>query len=161
MKLTFKIVISALLAFHLSGCSNFQFPWAYRIFVQQGNYVEEDMVEQLEVGMTPEQVRFVMGNALITDSFHPDRWDYYYNVRRGEKVIKEYHFKVFFENERVVSWEGDYQPSRKARKSSADKDKADSTGNSDDAESVDDESSPKNGNELPPQAPREPINDSA
>ena len=50
----------------------------YRIEIQQGNYVSQDMVAQLKPGMTKEQVRFVLGTPLVTDIFHADRWDYVY-----------------------------------------------------------------------------------
>ena len=50
----------------------------YKIEIQQGNFVSQDMVSQLKPGMTKEQVRFVLGTPLVTDIFHPDRWDYLY-----------------------------------------------------------------------------------
>ncbi|WP_018014099.1 outer membrane protein assembly factor BamE [Teredinibacter turnerae] len=101
------LLAAAVLAF--TGCSKLQFPWAYKIYIQQGNYLEEDMIEQLEVGMTPEQVRYIMGTPMVTDTFHPDRWDYYFEYKRGDKVFKEYHFTVHFNEGLLASWEGDYQ----------------------------------------------------
>src|SRR4051794_36755042 len=52
----------------------FGFLSPYRPDIQQGNFVSEEMVAQLKPGMTPDQVRFVMGTPLLTDIFHSDRW---------------------------------------------------------------------------------------
>lgn len=67
----------------LGACSNFNFPGVYRIDVQQGNIIEDKMVKQLEPGMTKSQVRYVMGTPMVTDTFHLDRWDYFYSLKLG------------------------------------------------------------------------------
>ncbi|WP_075187685.1 outer membrane protein assembly factor BamE [Teredinibacter haidensis] len=101
---TALLIITIIVA---TSCSRLQFPWVYRIYIQQGNFVEKDMTEQLEVGMTPEQVRYVMGSPLVADTFHPDRWDYYFALKRGEKQLQEYHLSIFFEDGKLARWEGD------------------------------------------------------
>lgn len=60
--------------------------WVYRPDVHQGNLVTKEMTDQLTVGMTKAQVQFVMGEALIRDQLHTNRWDYtyYVNPRKGE-----------------------------------------------------------------------------
>jgi outer membrane protein assembly factor BamE len=56
----------------------------YRIEIQQGNFISQEMLNQLKIGMTREQVRYVLGTPLVTDIFHADRWDYvYYRERAG------------------------------------------------------------------------------
>ncbi len=55
----------------------------YRADIQQGNFVSKEMVAQLRVGMTPEQVRFVLGTPLLNDAFHADRWDYPFRIKDG------------------------------------------------------------------------------
>ena len=55
----------------------------YRPDLQQGNAVTPEMVEKLKVGMTRNQVRFVLGTPLIADVFHPDRWDYYFFLKQS------------------------------------------------------------------------------
>ena len=52
----------------------------YRIEIQQGNYITQEMVAQLKNGMTREQVRYVLGTPLVTDIFHADRWDYVFTA---------------------------------------------------------------------------------
>lgn len=78
----------------------------YRPDVQQGNFISKEMVAQLRVGMTPDQVRFVLGTPLLRDMFHENRWDYPFRLQRGSGEITSSHVVVFFENNRVVRFEG-------------------------------------------------------
>jgi outer membrane protein assembly factor BamE len=61
-----------------SGC-------VYRANISQGNLIEQDDLDQVELGMTRNQVRFLLGTPLIDDPFHADRWDYIYYIRIGRK----------------------------------------------------------------------------
>jgi outer membrane protein assembly factor BamE len=78
----------------------------YRPEVQQGNVLTRDHVEQLKVGMTREQVRFVLGTPLIQDVFHVQRWDYVFQLtnRQGEQERRQ--VAVFFDGDRLQRWEG-------------------------------------------------------
>ena len=80
----------------IASCSSLQFPGAYRITIHQGNIISQDMVDKLKVGMTRQQVQYVLGTPLIRDSFNQDRWDYYYSVldSKGETLNKN--VSVFF-----------------------------------------------------------------
>jgi outer membrane protein assembly factor BamE len=92
------------LALQLAGCG-----WLapYRIDIQQGNFVSQDMVAQLKRGMTKEQVRFVLGTPLVTDIFHADRWDYVYLLERPGQPRVQRRLVVFFEDGRLARLEGD------------------------------------------------------
>ena len=69
------------------------------------------MINQLRPGMTRRQVRFIMGNALLTDTFHPDRWDYLYSLQPGGGEHQQERVSVFFnENDQLVSLSGDFMP---------------------------------------------------
>jgi len=57
----------------------------YRVDVQQGNLLEDNDVEAVQVGMTRSQVRFLLGTPVVEDSFHRDRWDYIYYFRQGRR----------------------------------------------------------------------------
>lgn len=95
----------------LSGCSGgFGFPGVYRINVEQGNIVTEDMVAQLKEGMSRRQVRFIMGTPLIEDTFHAERWDYRYSLRNGDETIREREVTVVFADDKLVNVEGDIKP---------------------------------------------------
>ena len=80
----------------LAGC-------VYRIDIQQGNLLDDTDIAEVEVGMTRSQVQFLLGTPMIADSFHRDRWDYAYYLRRGRsRDIEERWIVVFFENDRVA-----------------------------------------------------------
>lgn len=86
----------------------------YKMDVQQGNYVDQDMVAKLQPGMSRAQVRFVMGTPLVTDIFHADRWDYIYFYRKGGKVVEQRRLALFFEGDLLRRIEGDGVPARVA-----------------------------------------------
>ncbi|WP_413793992.1 MULTISPECIES: outer membrane protein assembly factor BamE domain-containing protein [unclassified Pseudomonas] len=92
----------------LAGCS---FPGVYKIDIQQGNVVTQDMIDQLRPGMTRRQVRFIMGNPLLTDTFHADRWDYLYSLQPGGGERQQERISVIFNtNDQLVSLSGDFMP---------------------------------------------------
>jgi outer membrane protein assembly factor BamE len=92
----------------LAGCS---FPGVYKIDVQQGNVVTQDMVDQLRPGMTRSQVRFIMGNPLLTDTFHANRWDYLYSIQPGGgKRLQERVSVIFNGNDQLAGLSGDFMP---------------------------------------------------
>lgn len=91
----------------VAGCSNIGFPGVYRINVDQGNIVDQDMVDQLKPEMTRRQVRFVLGTPIIEDTFNNDRWDYVRVLRRGDDVLFRTQLTVIFENDVLADVEGD------------------------------------------------------
>jgi outer membrane protein assembly factor BamE len=75
----------------------------YRMDVQQGNLLDVEQVEQVEVGMTRSQVRFLLGTPMVIDSFDADRWDYIYSLRRGhEREVTRRHLVVWFDGDKVT-----------------------------------------------------------
>lgn len=91
-----------------SGCD-----WLrpYRVDVRQGMSITGEMVGRLKTGMTPEQVRFILGTPLLNDPFHADRWDYPYEFRAGRSsTVDRKVFSVFFVEGKLARWEGDIQP---------------------------------------------------
>jgi outer membrane protein assembly factor BamE len=95
----------------LPGCgNNFGFPGVYKINVEQGNVVTEEMVEQLRPGLNRRQVRYIMGTPLIEDSFHSDRWDYRYLMRNGDQTLSETQLTLWFEADELVRAEGPDAP---------------------------------------------------
>ncbi len=98
------------LAIGTAGCSTLRFPGVYRIPVQQGNIIDQKKVDQLRIGMTKRQAQYVMGSPLSSDVFHEDRWDYVYQLRRGEETLRDKRFTLFFENDKLTRFDGDYKP---------------------------------------------------
>ncbi|CAM3707819.1 Outer membrane protein assembly factor BamE [Pseudomonas reidholzensis] len=92
----------------LAGCS---FPGVYKIDIQQGNVVTQDMIDQLRPGMTRRQVRFIMGNPLLQDTFNTNRWDYLYSLQPGGGKRQQERMSIFFnEGDQLVSLSGDFMP---------------------------------------------------
>ena len=79
----------------------------YRMVIQQGNYISQEMVAQLKVGMTKEQVRYVLGTPLVTDIFHADRWDYVFFREHADGKKEQRNLSVVFEKDRLARVIGD------------------------------------------------------
>lgn len=93
----------------LSACGFIGFPGVYKIDVEQGNIVTQDMVEQLKPGMSRRQVRFILGTPLLDDPFNQSRWDYPYSKRNGTTLLAESRFTVYFDGDKLVSYEGNVE----------------------------------------------------
>ncbi len=92
----------------LAGCS---LPGVYKIDIQQGNVVTQDMIDQLRPGMTRQQVRFIMGTPLIQDTFHPNRWDYLYSLQAAGGQRKQERVSLVFNgNNQLSGLSGDFMP---------------------------------------------------
>lgn len=85
-------------------------PFVYKMTVQQGNIITEEMVDQLQLGMTKSQVRYLLGTPLLTDFFHTDRWDYTYTIRRGHQDMEVKTLTLHFQDETLARIEGDLRP---------------------------------------------------
>lgn len=94
----------------LGACAPPQVVKPYRIEIQQGNYVSQEMVAQLRPGMSKEQVRFVLGTPLVTDIFHADRWDYVYYRELPYGKREKRALSVHFENGKLARVAGDVVP---------------------------------------------------
>ena len=82
----------------------------YRIDIQQGNLLDEDDINKVDLGMTRSQVQFLLGTPMVSDSFHRDRWDYAYYYRRGRSHDADRRWVVvYFENDRVQRIERDLE----------------------------------------------------
>ena len=106
-----SIVILLILCGLVASCSSFGFPGVYRFNIQQGNVISQTMIDKLKPGMSKSQVRFVLGNAVIDDSLNQNRWDYINTVQigGGEVIIRSLH--LYFVEERLSHFDGDFLPS--------------------------------------------------
>jgi len=106
-----RLLIILAAAFALSACKqNVELPSLispYRIDIQQGNVVTQEMVSKLKVGMTRSQVRFVLGSPLVTDMFHGNRWDYVYTMQKQGKPEERRRLTVIFDGDKLATLEGD------------------------------------------------------
>jgi outer membrane protein assembly factor BamE len=79
----------------------------YKMEIQQGNFVSQEMVAQLKPGMSKEQVRFVLGTPLVTDIFHAERWDYVYWREAPDGKRDQRRLAVYFNDGRLARLDGD------------------------------------------------------
>lgn len=111
----FLRALAAIAALLLVSCGSTRLPipgiTPYRIEIQQGNFVSQEMVSQLKPGMSKDQVRFVLGTPLITDSFHADRWDYVFRRQKANsRELEQRKFAVFFGDGKLTRIDGDVTP---------------------------------------------------
>lgn len=105
-------LVAGLLAISLAGCGSTNWGFPYRPAIQQGNWVTSEQIAKLEVGMTRDQVRFVLGTPTLEDAFHADRWDYPYYNQPGYGKDELRKFTVWFQDDKLTHWSGDQQPDR-------------------------------------------------
>lgn len=79
----------------------------YKIDIQQGNAVTQEMVAKLKPGMTPAQVRFALGTPLVVDPFRANRWDYVYRMEKAGSLTETRRITVVFEDDKLKGIEGD------------------------------------------------------
>ena len=100
----FRILTILLSFLFIPACS---IPKVYKLTVQQGNIVTQDMLDELQPGMTKRQVAYVMGTPLIRSPYQQDRWDYIYTLERRDEVVKSYQITTFFDGNTYTHFEGE------------------------------------------------------
>ena len=112
-----RILPLALISFLAAGCATFDRyapSWrsfgVYKIDINQGNYLSQDAVDRLKVGMTQAQVRQTLGTPLLTSPFRSDQWYYVYEYARHGQVVEHRNFTVYFDDGKLARWEGDKLP---------------------------------------------------
>lgn len=114
-KMRLAALSAALGASVLAGCSTYnsltgrivQRITPYRVTIVQGNFVSSEAAAQLKVGMSRDQVRSTLGTPLLTDMFHPERWDYIFYFKRGSTaVVQQRDLIINFNGDLVSSWSG-------------------------------------------------------
>jgi len=105
-----NLLLAFSITFAATGCGII-----YKQPIYQGNLISQSAVSQLQVGQSKAQVAALLGTPSIADPFHEQRWDYTSSRRinrRGKMEVKN--FTVFFTNDRVQRWEGNYFPNQDA-----------------------------------------------
>ena len=92
----FPVLVLALAGVLSAGC-------VYQAALSQGNMLEQEDIDQVEVGMTRGQVRFLLGTPMIDDPFHENRWDYvYYLIVGREKATFKRWISIHFDGDNVI-----------------------------------------------------------
>ncbi len=102
MQITYKLGLILLIS-SLTACG-----LIYKTDIQQGNVLDTDDIERVELGMTKRQVLLLLGSPSISDPFHQDRWDYVssYFPRGSDQSLRQ--LRLNFERDELVSITGDY-----------------------------------------------------
>jgi len=95
------------IALSLSACSS----WVYRIDIPQGNYIEQKSIDKIQIGMTKEQVKFILGSPVLVDTFDNDTWNYVYRFKSGKskKLDTQKNFTIEFKDDELISADGDFE----------------------------------------------------
>ncbi len=86
----------------------------YKLDINQGNYLSQDMVDKLKVGQTKAQVRQLLGTPLVVSAFRDNRWDYVYEFTQQGRSVAHRTFTVYFVDDKLARWEGDEMPASQA-----------------------------------------------
>lgn len=97
-----SLLATLLVVMSVTACSTVE-KVVYRIDVPQGNYLEQDKIAQLQVGMTPEQVEYLLGTPMLKNIFETHRWDYVFIKREGYKDPEQRNVFVYFDTNGLVS----------------------------------------------------------
>lgn len=97
-----SLVAVLLLALGVTACSTVK-KVVYRIDVPQGNYLEQDKIDQVKIGMTPEQVAYLLGTPVLKDPFETHRWDYVFIKREGHQEPIQHTLFIYFNPQGLVN----------------------------------------------------------
>lgn len=91
----------------------------YKMDTQQGNFLETEKIAKLKTDLTKKQVQDLLGTPALVPMLNLDRWDYYYSYKPGDNSLKseENLLSLFFKNNRLVSYSGEYTINTLTRKS--------------------------------------------
>ena len=101
-----------LLSTLLASCSYISSPVLspYKMDIRQGNYITAEMREKLKLGMSKQQVRYVMGTPMVSDAFHGNRWDYIYILKQHGEVVEKQRLTLYFEGDNLARMDDGSQP---------------------------------------------------
>jgi outer membrane protein assembly factor BamE len=98
-----KILILILFTLSIAACS---FPGVFKINVQQGNIITQDMLDTLKPGMTKKQVHFVLGAPVVDNVFNTELENYVYTYQIAGGEIEKQIIRVYYEKGVYQRYEG-------------------------------------------------------
>jgi outer membrane protein assembly factor BamE len=98
----------------LTGCETIlsNLPGVYTIDIEQGNMIDQAMVDQLRPNMSKRQVLYIMGSPMLSDTFHEQRWDYLYSDQPGGEARLQKRISLYFNGDNLAGVQGDFRPSQ-------------------------------------------------
>lgn len=105
------IILSAQAALYGCTTTTLEIPGVYVMDIQQGNIVDQGMIDQLRPNMNKKQVLYIMGSPMLIDPFHPQRWDYFYAEQPSGEARMQKRISLLFADDELVGVQGDFRPS--------------------------------------------------
>ncbi len=114
-----RTALALLAAAGLSACGSFNNATTsiasvvtpFKVEVVQGNFISKEQVDALQPGMSRSQVRDILGAPFVASTFHADRWDYVFTIRRQGIQSQSRKLTVYFKGDDLLKFEGDTMPS--------------------------------------------------
>lgn len=108
-----SLLLAAVTSLCLVACSTIlnNLPGVYTLDIEQGNIIDQSMVNQLRPNMTKRQVLYIMGSPMLADAFHEKRWDYLYSEQPGGEDRVQKRVSLFFNGDNLMGVQGDFRPS--------------------------------------------------
>lgn len=108
-----SLLLAAFTSFTLTACSSIlnNLPGVYTLDIEQGNILDQAMINQLRPNMTKRQVLYIMGSPMLADAFHERRWDYLYSEQPGGEDRVQKRVSLFFSGDNLMGVQGDFRPS--------------------------------------------------
>lgn len=99
-----RIVLTLIASLFLLSCG------IYKVDVQQGNMITQDLINQVKPHMSKRQVQYILGTPLTVDPFRKDRWDYIFTDQPGGEDRTRQQVSLIFKDNKLGAIEGDLKP---------------------------------------------------
>ncbi|MBD9355754.1 outer membrane protein assembly factor BamE [Methylomonas albis] len=108
-----SFLLAAVTSLSLGACSTIlnNLPGVYTLDIEQGNIIDQSMINQLRPNMTKRQVLYIMGSPMLADAFHEKRWDYLYSEQASGEDRVQKRVSLFFNGDNLMGVQGDFRPS--------------------------------------------------
>lgn len=106
------LLLSLLASLSVMSCSTIlnNLPGVYTVDVQQGNIIDQSMIDQLRPNMNKRQVLYIMGSPMLNTMFHQNKWEYLYSNQPGGEPRQQKRITLVFEDDDIVGIQGDFRP---------------------------------------------------
>ena len=99
-----SVLVAGCIIVAFSGC-------VYRMDIPQGNRIDPALIERLEIGMTRNQVMFLLGSPAVLDPHRPDQWHYVYYLKKGtDQKYESRRMTLHFTDDLLFGIEGTLNP---------------------------------------------------
>ena len=95
-----KKILILIISLIMISCSNASI---YRVSITQGTVFKQEDINKLELGMTKDQVTYVIGQPSFENFFEKNVWNYFFQIKTGDSIELERRLKLVFDEENLLS----------------------------------------------------------